>query len=235
MTQLYAFTKKAFWQRPGAGPLIEPTFAQPKPGEKEVALDERWINYLRKLNPDKTAFKHIISEDYGPTKGINKNGKLRFIFLAYPGNVLAIDRIETVRGDDWGLVHTLPLTAIPSIAYNWVDHPHLIHKVYGANSKGGLVSLPHAPYVPILGNSRWIEMKWLWRIDVCTVDVRLRVPAQWIYSDKSKASSINGVLFAGTTVTVTGVAVGEHGLWGTIAGGWIPLRYRGSQITNWRI
>lgn len=233
---LYAFNKLANWQRPAGGPLVIPTYDNPRIDEsKESALDERWISYLRKLNPDKTAYRHLVSPDWGPTKGFNKNDKLRFIHLVYPGpgNVVQIDRVD----GEWGLLRTLPMDRPPSLEYTNISNPHLIHKVYGSNAHRTAVLLEHAPYVPILGDSRWIEMKWLTRIDVISggVACRLRVPIQWIYSDKSTQSNKNGILAYNSAVTVTGVAIGEHGLWGTVQGGWIPLRYRGSQMTNWKI
>src|SRR5574343_603629 len=149
---LYAFNKLANWERPAGGPLVIPTYDNPRKDEsKECAIGQEWIAYLKRLNPDKTAFKHIVSEDYGPTKGYNAHGKLRFNLLVYPGNVVSIDKV--VNG--WGLLNTLSMNVPPSLSVNWKDHPHLIHKVYGATRNGGIQNLPHAPYVPVLGNSRW--------------------------------------------------------------------------------
>lgn len=232
---LYTFDKAAFWKRPGEGPLVIPTYDNPRIGEsKESALGDNWITYLKRLNPDKTAYRHLVSPDYGPTKGFNKNCKLRFIHLVYPGpgNVVMIDKVV----GEWGLLRTLPMDRPPSLQYTWNENPHLIHKVYGSNGHWTASLLEHAPYVPILGDSRWIDMKWLTRIDVISggVACRLRYPMA-VFREPKFSLTWNLTLPKDAPVTVTGVAIGEHGLWGTIAGGWIPLRYRGSQMTNWKI
>jgi hypothetical protein len=234
MTELYRFSREAYWERPRGGPLVTPTFDNPrKDDSKESALDFRWIDYLQRLNPDYKAFEKLIAPDWGPTKGINKNGKLRFIHLVYPGygNYVEIIRIE----NGFGMLRSLSLTSIPNMIHNWISSPNLIHKVYGSNGKGTPDLLSHAPYVPVLGDSRWVEMKWLERIDNARVDVRPKAWVQPVYSFHSCDSPINNYLHFMPTVTVTNMTIGEDGLWGECIGGWIPLRYRGSQMTNWRI
>lgn len=228
---LCSFTPKARNERPGEGPLVIPNYKYPKPGEKEEPLGKIWVDYLKLLNPDPKAQNHLFSEDYGPTKGFNKNNKLIWIHLTFPGNVVMIDKIL----GNYARIVSLNTSQIPDLSINYFDHPHLIHRVFGSNSKKSIVSLSHAPLVPILSNGRWIDVRYLWRIDTIPTGVVVRSVYQGVYAEPTLNSLMIGELAEGQITSITSVVIGDHGLWGKIGNGWIQLRYKGKQMTNWKV
>ena len=163
MGVLYRFSPEAYWHRSTSGtsgPLVTPIFKKMKTGSgKEKNYGDDFIAYLKRLNPDPSAFAHIISKDYGPSKGIRKNGKIRMNMLVYPGpdNYVLIEKII----GNWGIVAGLDEDKIPAMKYTHDTHPWLIHKVYGSNKKGTAVLLKDTMYLPILSSGRFIQMKWL--------------------------------------------------------------------------
>lgn len=170
MGALYKFSLAAFGYRPAgktSGPLVTPTHTKAKrSSSKEKNYGDTMIQYLKWLNPAPDSFKHIISKDYGPSKGIRKNGKLRMNMLVYPGpdNYVMIGEIIKKGKEYWGQVEGLDEDMIPARNITHDTHPHLIHRVYGSNKKGTAVRLKDEMFIPVLSSGRWIQMKWLEKV-----------------------------------------------------------------------
>ncbi len=159
---LYTFNSSACQRRPGDGPLVVPHFAVTREGNESnvIALGKDWIKYLKRIN-GKKAYNKLVAVDYGPSKGFNKQGKLKFNMLCYPGNPVNILRVEIgVDGHEWGLLDTLPLDLIPGAGITRERFPWYFHEVYGWHNDEPS-KLKNAPIVPIIGKNRWIPMRWL--------------------------------------------------------------------------
>ena len=100
-SNLYIFSTESYWKRPGNGPLVTPTYTDTKTSTgKEVTLGKEWVDYFKRTNTQSTiAYDRIIAPNWGPSKGINSNGKLIYNTLVYPGrNIVKVT--EKLTGKD---------------------------------------------------------------------------------------------------------------------------------------
>ena len=217
---LYTFSKDAFWLRPNKGPLVTPTYNTTKTsGAKDTILPAEWIRWLEVLNPNEKAMEKILSPNWGPTKGINGNGKLEFISLVYPGrNVVSLERVtDGLDGNKWGVLHYIDAAHVPPITMSPYDYPDLIHRVYGTNSFWTYHILDNTPELPILGyEQRYIEMCWLVPISSFLPRmVRVNIgPGLNIRDLPSIKGRIISSLHSLDSTEVLEVRVGPGGLWG---------------------
>jgi hypothetical protein len=227
---LYIPSELAYFERRNKGPLVIQHFDSPHRDEsKAQILDEDWQDYLKHINT-KQCYNKITAPDWGPSKGFNRQGKLIFNALVYPGrNVVNITRID----DGWGALETLPMDRLPKCSI--YDMPHLIHQVYGYDGKR-YFNLANSPNVPLIGaEQRWIDMKWLTPLPSSRVVKVTALPWINIREQPTTASAVAGSYVYGRRVTVYGVEVGRGGLWGRVDSGWIALRYNGKNLTDWKI
>jgi hypothetical protein len=236
---LYVFSHAAFWQRPAGGPLVTPTYNVTKTsGDKVALLGAEWQGYLRSTN-SAAAYAKIVAKDWGPSKGINQNGMLILNALIYPGrNVVRIVRTEIgLDGALWGLLDALPNGPIPGPETNFIDTPHLVHRVYGSNSKWTWFELSNSPAVPLVGSPRWVRMEWLLPIDSLLPKI-VKVTAFPYLNIREfpdvQSSRIASKLW-GSSVTVREIRIAKGGIWGRLDNGWIALRYNDGNLTDWKI
>jgi GH25 family lysozyme M1 (1,4-beta-N-acetylmuramidase) len=239
---LYVFTRDAYWLRPDGGPLITPTFSETKTSsKKEILLNASWTNWIKtQLSNSAKAYEKIVSKYWGPSKGFNNNGLLVFNSSVYPGrNVVKIKKILTgIDGQKWGEVECIPMSAGIPANVNYLDKPHLVHTVYGSNSKWSWFSLgADAPKVPILQDDtpKYVEMKWLTSVDAMLPKV-VKVTASPALNvrDIPNGNIVTRIPY-GITVTVSSIQIGYGGLWGKVPGGYIALRSNNVNYTDWAI
>lgn len=163
---LYTFSSEACKQVVRGGAIC-PTIIRHYPTRKAnnesktIALGIDWLRYLRRINTLK-AYKHIIDKAWGPSKGINKQGKLIFISLLYPGPDNFVNVLEVVGA--WARIETLPVDRIPDGSITHETHPWLIHRVYMMNGKGEWRTPSNSPNVPIISNG-WVQLKFLQKVE----------------------------------------------------------------------
>jgi GH25 family lysozyme M1 (1,4-beta-N-acetylmuramidase) len=235
---LYVFARAAYWARPNGGPLVTPNYNVTKTsGDKDVVIRQDLIDYLKLTNSAK-AYEKIVAPDWGPSKGFNKNG-LIINNLIYPGRNLVwiLKTMTGIDGEKWGQLESLPV-AVPGPEINYKDTPHLVHTVYGSNTKWTWFDLAFAARVPIMGDGpRYVRMEWLEPVDAM-LPKAVRVTAfPWInVRELPDVSSVKvGSKLWGANVTIYEVRIAKGGIWGKIDSGWIALRYNDANMTDWKI
>jgi len=236
MSEYYKFPPKTNYRHTGPG--VEPMSRNTKKGDNMIPLIKPWVNFIFSLNDwRKQPIKNIETFDYGPSKGYDKNGKLKYISLVYPGrNIVKIERVLIgVDGKLWGVIDGIPMDRIPNTSmYNAYDTPHLIHQIYGVSSKGTFFPLKNTTYVPILGLNWYIPMKVLEKIKF-PKQVQVKVLSLKVRKLPSTESPQVGSFLMNHKTHVTKIETGSGGIWGETPDGWISLRYRDRNYTDWQI
>ena len=239
---LFTFSKAAYWARPAGGPLVTPHYNTTKAGtDKEEILGESWISWMRtKLSNTAKMWGKIIAPDWGPSKGFNSKGKLIFNCLVYPGrNVVRVKQVVTgLDGQQWGELDALDLDTQVKIdsSVNHIDTPHLIHTVYGSNTKWTWFPLANSPRVPLLGTGkRWIEMKWLEKIALPRTVTVTAYPGLNVRINPGDLSTKKGAKSWREKVEITELTIAKGGIWGRVKEGWIALRFQDKNLTDWEI
>lgn len=240
-SQLYIFSKASYWKRPTDGPLVTPTYDTTKSsGAKDTIVDQKWINLLSQWNPNPKSMGKILDPAWGPSKGINHNGKLMLIALIYPGrNVVSVKNLQTgLDGEKWGELEYLDANSVPGSEINYIDRPDIVHRVYGSNTSWSWFDLASSPVVPILSFvKRYVEMKWLTPIS-SLLPKTVKVSPNFSLNVRDLPSiegRIVGLLNASQLVEVHQVKIGRGGIWGRCHLGWIALRNNDKNLTDWQI
>ena len=244
---LYGISNDCVYPRPGHGPLVEPTYNLRKAsGQKEMYLPGAWQDFMKDFNT-KVAFDRIVAPDWGPSKGRNEKGMLRFNALIYPGrNIVRILQVAIGKdGGLWGLLDSLDASVLPVVnvsstpdAHPEYDAPHHYHSVYSCTQKGLYFLQENSPVVPIVSiqnQEQWIQMEKLEAIDLPkTVTISAGNQAA-ICATAGDLTSKTGELAGGQTAQVTELRIAKGGIWGKVETGWIALRYRDKNPTDWII
>jgi hypothetical protein len=236
MPEYYQFPPTTFYR--GTGPGVTPMSRNTRMGDNMIPLPKAWVDFIFSLNNwSKQAMKNITDPAYGPSKGYNSNGYLKFISLLYMGrNIVKIERVLVgVDGRIWGVVNGIPMNKIPNTTqYNAFDTPHLVHKVFGVSTKGTFFPLQNTTYVPILGLNWYVPMTMLQKIKYPR-EVTVRLLVVKVMDHPSDTAKQVGSFVAGHKTKVTKIETGHGGIWGQTPDGWISLRYRDRNYTDWEI
>ena len=208
-------------------------------GDNIVLLPKPWVDFISAVNNgNKIAMRNIVAPDYGPSKGYNSNGLLKYISLTYPGrNIVKIERVLYSNiGQLWGVIDGIPMDKIPtSVTYNAFDTPHLVHQLYGVSKKGTFFPLKNITYAPILGLNWYIPMQFLQKI-IYPKTVTVNLPVLKVMKSPDPLSLQVGSLDFNSKIAVIKIETGNGGIWGqTPDGGWISLRYQDTNYTDWQI
>jgi len=239
-SNLYVFSSAALWERPGSGPLITSTFTLTKTtSTKEALLGAEWINYFKLTNLPK-AFEKLIAWDWGPSKGINGNGKLIYNTAVYPGrNIVKLRNTLTgIDGQEWGEVESWDtVNGLPPSTINYIDSPHLVHTVYGGNNGTWFYLGDFAPRCVVLqtGASRYILMKWLVPVEQVLPKTVTFKGNMNIRQTPLPTGLIVGNKGAGVPTKITAITISIGGVWGQCSEGWIALRYNDKTMSSWEI
>ncbi len=255
---LYTLALATLHTRPHEGPLVEPTYNIPKAsGQKDFPLGVEWMNYLGGIN-NEVAYGRIIAPDWGPSKGINDKGLLKFNALVYPGrNIVRILQVELGKDKAyWGLVDTLDANQLPVLpepgsaaAHPEYDAPHHYHTVYSCAAEGSYFLQPNAPVVPLLSKiddnhkkknkdpelGQWIQMEKLKAISL-PVTVTVTAPdGVSLYLTPGDFSSQSGSLACQATMVIGELRIATGGIWGGDGLNWLALRLNDLNTTDWLI
>jgi hypothetical protein len=120
---------------------------------------------------------------------------------------------------------------------NAFDNPELVHMVYDYNRANGWGERNKPVFVPILGGPWWVEMNKLVSVDgMLPKIVKIRAfPRLNVRSDAGTDAPVSGYKYFGEGVMVEQVEIAKDGIWGKVSGGWIGLRHRGTNWTDWKI
>jgi hypothetical protein len=227
-SNLYTFAQNNYWARPGGGPLVLPmSRVRGKADNMSKFLWSALKHELEKLNPTnaKDAIAKISADDWGPTKGLD--GKyIKWIGLLWPGrNIVKVSEII----DGYGRVDGV---ALGSVSVNAYDNPELVSLVYDYHITNGYGERKRPIYVPIIGGPWWIKMDTLFSVDV-QLPKKVKVLAAMNLRNAPMGDVIGNQ--PSGEVVITGVKLGKGGIWGKVAGGWIALRYKDKNMTDWKI
>lgn len=168
-SELWPVTHAPLKKPPSRGPMTQTLSHTAKKAYEETPLNATWQNYIKKYNDDR-GWKKIAAKDWGPSKGINGAGKLRYIGLVYPSNKSTNNIVKAVLKDGkpeisadgkWLHIESIPIDG--SAKLNEISPkltPWLFHKV--CDNLGNAVS--QNVTCPILGSPWWCELAALKRI-----------------------------------------------------------------------
>ena len=238
---LFTFSCASYLQHAAGAPLVSPYYSLPEVSadRASVLLNDAWNKYLRGTNSSK-AYTRIITKDWGPSRGLNDKGLLELKTLVYPGrNLVRILKTTTdSAGVVWGQLETLSSVRTPAATINYIDTPHLVHRLYTRNGNLTWSLLTDAPLVPLVSDSQaWIRMEWLEPISAQLPKI-VQVKSQQGMNVRTKPD-MNApkfkVLYHGQTIQVQSLEIGNGGIWGHTSQGWIALRYKDLNLTDWQI
>jgi len=238
---LFIFSLATYRMR-AAGSLLTTTLSNiTKMSENRTSLllNNAWKNYLRGINNTK-AYAKIITKDGSISKGLNSKGLLELNTLIYPGrNILRVLKTTTgIDGALWGLVETISSTRTPPASVNYIDTPHLFQRVYGSDGKGSWSTLDNSPLVPLVSDGDiWVQMQWLEPVSICLPRM-VQVKSHQGMNVRTKPDMYSprfSVLYHGQTIKVHDIEIGKGGIWGHTNQGWISLRYKDLNLTDWSI
>jgi hypothetical protein len=254
---LYVFSGLNYYPRPGGGPLTLPMSRQRKLGDNMARIPWQPLKQLLfKLNSsNQAAVDLIVSADWGPSKG-RDGDVIKWIGLLWPGrNVVKIEEVL----DGWGRVEgaglfvntlekqdahdtvesgpVLDMSSSDVSSLSVFDNPELVHMVYDYHRANGWGERNKPVYVPILGGSWWVEMDKLVSVDeMLPKIVKIRAfPRLNVRADAGTDAPVVGYKYYGEGVMVEQVKIARDGIWGKVSGGWIGLRHRGTNWTDWKI
>lgn len=141
---------------PGGGPLTQTMSHTPKKAYEETPLNTFWQSYIKRWNSD-VGWKKIAAIDYGPSKGINSNGMLRYIGLVYPSNSSTNNKVKVLEiYGEWARIESIPIDGSADLTkYSPTLTPWLFHKV--CDNKGN--PLIQNIICPILGGPWWVSLQ----------------------------------------------------------------------------
>jgi lysozyme len=154
-SEKWPITHAPLTEPPGGGPLTQTLSHTPKQVYTETPLNQTWQNYIQRWNDDR-AMKKICAIDYGPSKGINNNGMLRYIGLVWPSNASQrnVVNVLEIQGT-WARIESIPIDGTADLSkYSPVLTPWLFHKV--CDNKGNAVIQNIT--CPILGGPWWVPL-----------------------------------------------------------------------------
>lgn len=194
------------------------------------------INKYDKSGKEKTRVEWIADPAGGPTKGIDGEGRYKWIGLAYPGNVLMVKAIIIGQdGRKWAAIQSVNNAAPPDPKeINYLRTPHLVHQCYGWNpsnvvfpltgQKGGCV-------VPVVGEDLWFIPMSALRLIKPLTNMNVRATPSMnaeIVGSHRKGEALN---FKETTPRTS--ASGD--LWGRTPDGWVAIKVSGHNYTDWTV
>lgn len=140
----------------GGGPLTQTLSTTAKKAYFETSLSADWVKFIASFNTAATMAK-ITATNFGPSKGFNGAGKLRYIGLVWPSgpgvNVVKVTEISGL----WARIVGIPMGSGPDSFFTPASHPWLFHKV--CDARGNPVLVQGAPIIcPILGDSLWVPL-----------------------------------------------------------------------------
>jgi GH25 family lysozyme M1 (1,4-beta-N-acetylmuramidase) len=230
---LYGFDPVNYYARLGGGPLVLPmSRVRGKPDNMSRYQWSLLAPALANLNKTNPAALGLISRpDWGPSKGLDGN-YIKWIGLIWPDrNVVKIAEIV----DGYGRIDGVPVSW--AIGLSADNDPHLVHMVYDFNKSAGYGERAKPVYVPILGGPWWVALKFLIRLDDLLPRVVKVNAFPWLNirtAPAEAAPKVGQVLYLGSA-KVTQITTGPGGIWGFVGSGWIALRNRGKNYTDWRI
>jgi GH25 family lysozyme M1 (1,4-beta-N-acetylmuramidase) len=231
---LYSITAAAnYFARPGGGPLTLPMSRVRKLGDNLVRyLYTALVVVLKALNKtNSSAVDLITGPNWGPSKGRDED-YVKWIGLLWPGrNIVKIEEVI----DGWGRVEGLSL--LDAGAANAYDNPETVHMVYDFNKTAGYGERNKPVYVPILGGPWWVDMSKLVSIDAqLPKAVKIKAyPNLTVRAAAGTDGKAAGHVAYGASPIVSQVVIAKDGIWGKVSGGWIGLRHRGTNWTDWKI
>ena len=137
----------------GGGPLTQTLSHTTKKAYEETPLDAKWQAYIRRFNSE-VSWKQIAAKDYGPSKGINGNGLLRYIGLVWPSNSVTNNLVKVLElSGEWARIDSIAIDGSRDLSQvNPVLTPWLFHLV--CDNKGNPVT--RRIVCPILGGPWWV-------------------------------------------------------------------------------
>jgi hypothetical protein len=151
----WKFTHAPLKIPPNGGPLTQTMSHTPKTAYEETLLPIQWQQYIQRFN-DERGWKKISAKDYGPSKGINGNGLLRYIGLVYPSNANQNNIVNVLEiSGSWARIESIPIDGTADLA-KLSPHltPWLFHMV--CDNLGN--PLPQNIVCPILGGPWWVPL-----------------------------------------------------------------------------
>lgn len=226
------------------GPAISPCSRNTKLFDNASQLDYvTWSGYLKEINKYDNSGKENFRLDWiadpnsGPTKGVNENGKYRWIGLSYPGNVIQVlDIVDGQDGKKWAKIKSVSNNIIPnSTKINYIKTPYLVHQCFGWNSKNELFPLvgnKGGCVVPVVGETDWyIPMSELRSIKTLQ-NMNIR-------SSSNTSATIVGSKPKGSEIYISELNDRNKlsdDLWGKLSdnSGWIAIKVNNVRYTDWQ-
>ena len=218
------------------GPAIIAASDAPRANHPTIALDQAVQAWIKTINRnDADVWKLFASDNVGPTKGINGNGKLVYIPAAWSGNIVKV--IESRSG--WLKVESIILNGIlPTITHK--SMPWLVHRMTTVGERGQFITYPLRPGGqpsawdslddPLLSvnGEFWIPETWVNTNAVLTVGVNIR-------TGPGTSFPIVGGLQKGTLIQPVNMVEDSSGnRWAMLSvGRWCCMRYRGEMFSDW--
>lgn len=147
-------------QPPAEGPLTQICSTSTKGGKYMNALDANWQAFIKMWNTQDTMAK-ITAPNYGPSQGINGNGKLVWNSLVWPSGSSVPNLVKVIgEAPGWKMIQTI---MSPSASVTPMTHPWLFHRI--CDNRGNPVLVRGSFIIcPIIGPAVWVPERALIKV-----------------------------------------------------------------------